>query len=126
MQVAHVLPPPLPVVPVAPYAATLSVEPFDVTEELAEAHAEEERQGNALLERVIATIAQKGRPAAPVLLRGDAASELIAYVQQEGIDLIVTGSRGLGRMQSWLMGSVSRKLVHYSGCSMLVVRASSG
>jgi len=43
--------------------------------------------------------------------------------KDQKIDLIVTGSRGLGQIRSWLMGSVSRKLVHYSGCSVLVVRS---
>jgi nucleotide-binding universal stress UspA family protein len=43
-------------------------------------------------------------------------------VKQNQIDLIVAGSRGLSRVRSWLLGSVSRKLVHYSGCSVLIVR----
>ena len=45
------------------------------------------------------------------------------WVKQNQIDLIVAGSRGLSQMRSWLLGSVSRKLVHYSGCSVLIVRS---
>jgi nucleotide-binding universal stress UspA family protein len=36
--------------------------------------------------------------------------------------LIVAGSRGLSEFQGWWMGSVSRKLVHYSNCSVLIVK----
>jgi nucleotide-binding universal stress UspA family protein len=57
-----------------------------------------------------------------VLKSGDAATEIIEYVKKNKIDLIVAGSRGLSRVRSWLLGSVSRKLVHYSGCSVLTVR----
>jgi nucleotide-binding universal stress UspA family protein len=57
-----------------------------------------------------------------VLLRGDAATEIIHYVQEHHIDLVVAGSRGLSRVKGWLMGSVSRKLVHYAGCSVMIVK----
>ncbi len=60
--------------------------------------------------------------ASSVLLRGDAATEIIEYVKTNQIDLIVSGSRGLSEVRGWLLGSVSRKLVHYAGCSVLVVK----
>jgi nucleotide-binding universal stress UspA family protein len=44
------------------------------------------------------------------------------YVDRENVHLIVAGSRGLSSFQGWLMGSVSRKLVHYSNCSVLIVK----
>jgi nucleotide-binding universal stress UspA family protein len=63
-----------------------------------------------------------GKPAESILKRGDAATEIMAVVKEQNIDLLITGSRGLTPIRSWMMGSVSRKLVHYSGCSVLVVR----
>ena len=57
-----------------------------------------------------------------VLKGGDAGTEIIEYVKKNKIDLIVAASRGLSRVRSWLLGSVSWKLVHYSGCSVLTVR----
>ena len=41
---------------------------------------------------------------------------------KSSVDLIAAGSRGLGAVRGWLMGSVSRKLAHYSGCSVLIAR----
>jgi nucleotide-binding universal stress UspA family protein len=55
-------------------------------------------------------------------MRGDAATEIIQFARQHEIDLIVSGSRGLSPVTSWLLGSVSRKLVHYASCSVLIVK----
>jgi nucleotide-binding universal stress UspA family protein len=83
---------------------------------------EQEREGEALLERARNLLLKKGVESTPVLVRGDAATEIIAYSDKEEVDLIVAGSRGLSQFQGWLMGSVSRKLVHYSNCSVLIVK----
>jgi nucleotide-binding universal stress UspA family protein len=83
---------------------------------------EEERQGEAIIKRAIEILQAAGLQAQPVLLRGDAATEIIEYVKAHGIDLIVAGSRGLSQVRGWLLGSVSRKLIHYASCSVLVVK----
>jgi len=54
--------------------------------------------------------------------RGDAATEILAYAKENRVDLIVCGSRGLSEITGWLLGSVSRKLVHYAGYSVLIVK----
>ncbi|MBN1453036.1 MAG: universal stress protein [Anaerolineales bacterium] len=82
----------------------------------------QEREGEALLERARNLLLKMGVESTPVLVRGDAATEIIAYSDKEDVDLIVAGSRGLSQFQGWLMGSVSRKLVHYSNCSVLIVK----
>jgi nucleotide-binding universal stress UspA family protein len=55
-------------------------------------------------------------------LRGDAATEILNFAQNINADLIVAGSRGLSQIQGWLLGSVSRKLVHYARCSVLIAK----
>ncbi len=57
-----------------------------------------------------------------ILVRGDAATEILSRVQSEQVDLVVCGSRGLSAISGWLLGSVSRKLVHYAPCSVLIVK----
>jgi len=82
----------------------------------------QERDGEKLLDRTLNLLQKRGLQSTPVMVRGDAATEIIDYVNAENIDLIVAGSRGLSTFQGWLMGSVSRKLVHYAKCSVLIVR----
>jgi nucleotide-binding universal stress UspA family protein len=82
----------------------------------------ETKAGEALLERTCRLLQRYGIDPTKVLARGDAATEIIDYVHKNGIDLIVAGSRGLSQFKSLLMGSVSRKLVHYSDCSVLIVK----
>jgi nucleotide-binding universal stress UspA family protein len=81
-----------------------------------------EEKGHALLKRTCDLLQRHGISSTPVLKQGDAATEIMDYVKANKIDLIVAGSRGRGQFASWWMGSVSRKLVHYSNCSVLVVR----
>ncbi|HEY4698778.1 MAG TPA: universal stress protein [Nitrososphaerales archaeon] len=47
---------------------------------------------------------------------------ILAYVETNNVDLIVTGTRGKTPSQRMLMGSVANGLVEYANCSVLVVR----
>ena len=122
LRVMHVLQPHyLSAVAEMPYGVP-SEQPTMLTEEIARQRAVEEEDGQQLLIRMTELLASSNLQVKTILKRGDAATEIIEYVKQNQIDLIVAGSRGLSRMRSWLLGSVSRKLVHYSGCSVLIVR----
>jgi nucleotide-binding universal stress UspA family protein len=123
MHVLHVLPPNIPplaanrawtIGPEVIYPAT----PFD-QENLEQ---EEEAQGNKILAETEAKLRQHGIIPVLALERGDAATQILEYAQREKIDLIVCGTRGWGSLSGWLMGSVTRKLVHYAPCSVLVVK----
>jgi len=59
----------------------------------------------------------------PVVEEGDAASVLVE--QAEGAALLVVGSRGLGGFKSFLLGSVSQKVLHHAPCPVVIVRAPS-
>jgi nucleotide-binding universal stress UspA family protein len=84
---------------------------------------QEKRAGKALIAEACTEFEHAGiRVGRQVLLTGDAGEEILTYVREHQIDLIVAGSRGLSQVQGWLLGSVSRKLVHYAPCSVLVVR----
>jgi nucleotide-binding universal stress UspA family protein len=96
----------------------------DNSKKLAAEQAEaEEQEGKQLLARTVEALPKTQIEAARILARGDAATEILEHVQKHAIDLIVAGSRGLGAVKGWLLGSVSRKLIHYAGCSVLIVRA---
>jgi nucleotide-binding universal stress UspA family protein len=95
-------------------------EAFEVNKTLME---QEQRNGEELLDCTKQVLARHGVAAETLLLRGDAATEIIAHIKEHPVDLIVAGSRGLSRARAWLLGSVSRKLIHYSGSSVLVVKS---
>ena len=101
----------------------VSAVPSYETERMLSKQAElEEQDGLALLERTVSHLKAEGLQASSVQLRGDAATEIIDYIKTHHIDLIVAGSRGLSQMKRLLLGSLSRKLVHYAGCSVLIVK----
>lgn len=123
VRLMHVLPPLIDSVIMEPYFGGRDVYvPLRAPEEEARIKAKQEREGEALLNRTRNSLLKKGIKSTPVLARGDAATEIIDYTDKEDVDLIVAGSRGLSQFQGWLMGSVSRKLVHYSNCSVLIVK----
>jgi nucleotide-binding universal stress UspA family protein len=53
---------------------------------------------------------------------GDPAEEIVAFAKDRGADLIVTGSRGFGKVKSALLGSTSSKLSQLADCSCLTVK----
>jgi len=120
--VMHVLPSlPIPMMTVMTSMGNVPID-FQDSEETAGLRAKEEKDGQALLDSTAEALQGMGKPAEGILKRGDAATEIMAVVKERNIDLLISGSRGLTPIRSWMMGSVSRKLVHYSGCSVLVVR----
>jgi nucleotide-binding universal stress UspA family protein len=58
----------------------------------------------------------------PMLVEGDAAGAIVETAKAVEANLIVLGSRGLGDLQSLLLGSVSHKVMQRASCSCLVVR----
>ena len=77
----------------------------------------------SVLDDAIAVADREDVPAISKLLRGDAVTEIIAYADLIGADLIVVGSRGHGTVASALLGSVSRRVLTHSERPVLIVRA---
>lgn len=83
---------------------------------------QEERAGGELLAQARNVFQAAGLHCDTVLTRGDAATEILQVARDRSIDLIACGSRGLNPVSGWLLGSVSRKLVHYAPISVLIVK----
>lgn len=130
VEVMHVLPP-LPLTPSTEFYArtyplapeVLPIYPKEPTAEELAWQADEEKHGKQILAQAVEQLSSSGIDASSVMLRGDAAKEIIEYAKNHDINLIVSGSRGLSQFKGWLLGSVSRKLVHYSNCSVLIVKS---
>lgn len=83
---------------------------------------EQKPRGMKIVDQATNELNKCGYQAKGCLLWGDAATEIIDFVNQKSIDLIITGSRGLSQLHGLLLGSVTRKLVHYASCSVLIVK----
>ncbi len=65
---------------------------------------------------------EQGVEAHTAILEGDAAESIVKYADKHGFDMIVMGSRGLGRIKGAFLGSVSSKVLQHAKCSVLIVK----
>lgn len=128
VEVCHIMPPPIIAEELskvwARYLDPSMLEyPPDILDEVNAQLEEEERAGKQYVAEAVEALRAAGvNVTGTVLHRGDAATEILKYAQENAIDMIVAGSRGLSGISGWWLGSVSRKLVHYAPCSVLIVR----
>ena len=57
------------------------------------------------------------------VLSGHPASELLNFIDQEQLDLIVMGTQGLTGLAHFFLGSTAEKVVRRANCSVLTVRS---
>lgn len=79
---------------------------------------EVEKEGKQVLSRAAAEFTKAS--AETKLRTGHPAMEIIDESKGE-YDLVVMGSRGLGELKGFLMGSVSDRVTHHAGCTVMVV-----
>ena len=53
---------------------------------------------------------------------GHPAEQIVKQADERESDLIVMGHRGKSRIQEWLLGSVSKRVLSYAACSVTIVR----
>jgi nucleotide-binding universal stress UspA family protein len=56
-----------------------------------------------------------------VLREGDPAEGLIDVAEEEGVDLIIVGNRGMTGAKRFLLGSVPNQVSHHAPCTVLIV-----
>ncbi len=69
-----------------------------------------------------AQAAKSGVKASFVVTIGHPAEQIVHYAETHGIDHIVLGHRGKSFFARWLLGSVSKQVMHYAHCTTTVVR----
>ena len=62
-----------------------------------------------------------GVPYAFRLETGHPAEVIVRLAETDGFDLVVLGSRGLGGVKEFLLGSVSNRVSHHARCPVLIV-----
>lgn len=102
-----------------PYWGDAGYVPADLLESLQQ---KAEADASRLLETDAATLRSAGVETQVRLLRGDPATEITRLAREEEFDLVVLGSRGLGRFQGMVLGSVSDRVAHTAHCPVLIVR----
>ncbi|WP_028553067.1 universal stress protein [Paenibacillus sp. UNC451MF] len=57
-----------------------------------------------------------------VIQNGSPANSILDYADENGVDLIIMGSRGLGAIREFFLGSVSHNVVQNSKVPVLIVK----
>ena len=79
-------------------------------------------QANTILEAAALAVAEVPAEIHTEMIEGSAAEAIINVAVTRGNDLIVMGSRGLGRIAGAVLGSTSQKVVAHAPCPVLIVR----
>ena len=79
-------------------------------------------RGQQVLDEMAAKLGGDGPKAETELCEGPAADAVLDKAQELDAALIVLGSRGLGMVERWLLGSVGHKVCHLAHCPVLLVR----
>ena len=53
---------------------------------------------------------------------GDPATSILGFAERRKVDMVVLGTRGLGKLKGTVLGSVSRKIANNAETSCLIVR----
>lgn len=80
------------------------------------------KDAEAILEKALKEIGEIPCEIHTEALEGDSAVNIIGVASTRNSDVIVMGSRGLGRLAGLLLGSTSQKVVAHAPCPVLIVR----
>jgi len=79
-------------------------------------------EAQAILQKAVALVGEVPAEIHTELLEGDAAESIIEVAKARNSNVIVMGSRGLGRLAGLVLGSTSQKVVSHAPCPVLIVR----
>jgi nucleotide-binding universal stress UspA family protein len=82
---------------------------------------EMEKDAAEKLERVIAHDKREKLAVTLIMRRGAAFVEIVEYVKEQQIDLIIPGTHGRGAIAHSLMGSIAEKVVRKTSCPVLTI-----
>jgi nucleotide-binding universal stress UspA family protein len=74
-------------------------------------------------EKVLADAAKAigGKPQT-VTVEGDPADKILEVAENDGVDLIVVGNKGMTGAKRFLLGSVPNQISHHAPCNVLIVK----
>ncbi|CAL1370905.1 unnamed protein product [Linum trigynum] len=78
----------------------------------------------ALLARAMRMCSDKMVKAETLIMEGESKDTICQATEQTHVDLLVVGSRGLGKIKRAFLGSVSDYCAHHAKCAVLIVKPS--
>ncbi|XP_046542590.1 universal stress protein YxiE-like [Haliotis rubra] len=82
----------------------------------------EEQQINIIIAKLKEKLAGSGIKGRILRLTGDAGHAIVKAALAEHVDVIVTGTRGQGKVRRTLLGSVSDYIIHHSNVPVLICK----
>ena len=79
-------------------------------------------EAQQILQKAVETLGSVSADIHTELVEGNAAESIIEVARTRNSNVIVMGSRGLGRLAGLLLGSTSQKVVAHAPCPVLIVR----
>jgi nucleotide-binding universal stress UspA family protein len=79
------------------------------------------KEAEAIFQQAVKTIGEMPVEIQTELIEGDPAEAIINVAKTRSSEVIVMGSRGLGRLAGMLLGSTSHKVVAHAPCPVLIV-----
>ena len=80
------------------------------------------KDSQAILQSAVAVVGEIPGKLQSELLEGSPAEAIVNVAAAHQSDVIILGSRGLGRLAGALLGSTSQKVIAHAPCPVLVVR----
>ncbi len=75
-----------------------------------------------ILQPALEAVGETGTMVKTLILEGPPAEAILSAASSRSVDLIIMGTRGLGRLSGLLLGSQSQKVVAHANCPVLLVR----
>lgn len=75
-----------------------------------------------IIQPAVEAIGETGTSVRTQILEGPPAEAILSVTEKLGVDLIVMGTRGLGRLSGLALGSQSQKVISHANCAVLIVR----
>ncbi|GMI71132.1 hypothetical protein like AT3G11930 [Hibiscus trionum] len=108
-------------VPPSAFPAGVGVTAFPSTAAVDSERRSEEQISAAILSRALEMCSNKVK-AETLIMEGDPKDMLCEVSEQMNVDLLIVGSRGLGRIKRAFLGSVSDYCAHHAKCPILIVK----
>ena len=80
------------------------------------------RENQLILSNCSEIATKKGLVIQTKLLQGNPGSIILDFCEKEKYDIIIMGSRGMGKFKELVLGSVSSKVLHHSSCPVMIIR----